>query len=154
MTQMLHWTKHTATYFENVNKAIKPFPALQVWSPLVCMPQASFACLIMLGHRIQGHNRERPPRGLKSWYLRANSNTFQCSPHTLQLGSMWTHPLLMQALTVEQMMPAIGTDSIPMNISKAVRNNAGGVYNHLLFFKVWHACMPCLSGALRPVHGP
>ena len=35
MTQMLHWTKHTATYFENVNKAIKPFPALQVWPPLV-----------------------------------------------------------------------------------------------------------------------
>ncbi|CAK0785452.1 hypothetical protein CVIRNUC_008661 [Coccomyxa viridis] len=69
MTQMLHWTKHTATYFENVNKAIKPFPALQ-------------------------------------------------------------------ALTVEQMMPAIGTESIPMNISKAVRNNAGGVYNHLLFFKI------------------
>ena len=54
---------------------------------------------------------------------------------------------------MEQMMPAIGTDSIPMNISKAVRNNAGGVYNHLLFFKVWQACMPCLSGALRPVHG-
>ena len=51
---------------------------------------------------------------------------------------------------MEQMMPAIGTDSIPMNISKAVRNNAGGVYNHLLFFKVWQACMPCLSGALRP----
>ena len=35
MTQMLHWTKHTATYFENVNKAIKPFPALQVRHPLV-----------------------------------------------------------------------------------------------------------------------
>ena len=35
MTQMLHWTKHTATYFENVNKAIKPFPALQVWFSLV-----------------------------------------------------------------------------------------------------------------------
>ena len=35
MTQMLHWTKHTATYFENVNKAIKPFPALQVRPPLV-----------------------------------------------------------------------------------------------------------------------
>ena len=29
-TQMLHWTKHLATYYENVNKAISPFPALQV----------------------------------------------------------------------------------------------------------------------------
>ena len=47
-------------------------------------------------------------------------------------------------------MPAIGTDSIPMNISKAVRNNAGGVYNHLLFFKVRQACMLCLLGALWP----
>jgi len=44
--------------------------------------------------------------------------------------------ILMQVLTVEQMMPAVGTSSVPMNISKAVRNNAGGVYNHLLFFKV------------------
>lgn len=41
----------------------------------------------------------------------------------------------MQVLTVEQMMPAVGTSAVPMNISKAVRNNAGGVYNHLLFFK-------------------
>ena len=32
-TQMLHWTKHLATYYENVNKAIMPFPALQVCSP-------------------------------------------------------------------------------------------------------------------------
>ncbi|CAL5224309.1 g6976 [Coccomyxa viridis] len=68
-TQMLHWSKHLATYYENVNKAIMPFPALQV-------------------------------------------------------------------LTVEQMMPAAGTSAVPMNISKAVRNNAGGVYNHLLFFKI------------------
>ena len=30
-TMMLHWSKHTATYIENVNKAIAPFPALQVW---------------------------------------------------------------------------------------------------------------------------
>ena len=55
---------------------------------------------------------------------------------------------------MEQMMPAIGTESIPMNISKAVRNNAGGVYNHLLFFKVWQAFMPCLPGAQWPNHGP
>ena len=55
---------------------------------------------------------------------------------------------------MEQMMPAIGTESIPMNISKAVRNNAGGVYNHLLFFKVWQAFMPCLPGAQWPIHGP
>ena len=30
-TMMLHWSKHTATYIENVNKDIAPFPALQVW---------------------------------------------------------------------------------------------------------------------------
>ena len=33
----IHWTKHTATYFENLNKAIVPFPELQVcaaaWQP-------------------------------------------------------------------------------------------------------------------------
>ena len=58
-------------------------------------------------------------------------------PRAVQIDNKMTHSLLMQALTVEQMMPAIGTGSIPMNISKAVRNNAGGVYNHLLFFKVW-----------------
>ena len=34
--------------------------------------------------------------------------------------------ILMQVLTVEEMMPAVGTNSVPMNISKAVRNNAGG----------------------------
>lgn len=33
-------------------------------------------------------------------------------------------------------MPVVGTGAVPMNISKAVKNNAGGVYNHLLFFKV------------------
>ena len=60
----------------------------------------------------------------------------------------------MQALTVEQMMPAIGTESIPMNISKAVRNNAGGVYNHLLFFKVWQALRAGLPGAQGPDDGP
>ena len=118
------------------------------------MPQASFACLTMLAYKFQACHHEREPRGLESQNLRANSNACQCLPLELQLGSKQTHPLLMQALTVEQMMPAIGTESIPMNISKAVRNNAGGVYNHLLFFKVWHACMPRFLGALRPVHGP
>ena len=29
-TQMLHWSKHLTTYYENLNKAIAPFPALQV----------------------------------------------------------------------------------------------------------------------------
>ena len=28
-TQMLHWTKHTATYFADLNAAIAPFPELQ-----------------------------------------------------------------------------------------------------------------------------
>lgn len=41
-------------------------------------------------------------------------------------------------LTVEEMMPAVGTSAVPKNISTAVKNNAGGVYNHLLFFKVQH----------------
>ena len=43
---------------------------------------------------------------------------------------------IMQVLTVEQMMPVVGTSAVPKNISTAVKNNAGGVYNHLLFFKV------------------
>ena len=30
-TQMLHWSKHLTTYYENLNKAIAPFPALQVY---------------------------------------------------------------------------------------------------------------------------
>lgn len=29
-TVEIHWTKHTATYFKNLNEAIMPFPALQV----------------------------------------------------------------------------------------------------------------------------
>ena len=47
MTQMLHWTKHTATYFENVNKAIKPFPALQVMASTchLSMHASGFTCM-------------------------------------------------------------------------------------------------------------
>ena len=33
-------------------------------------------------------------------------------------------------------MPLMGTDAVPKNISTVVKNNAGGIYNHLLFFKV------------------
>ncbi len=44
---------------------------------------------------------------------------------------------MVQVLTVQQMMPVVGTSAVPKNVSAMVKNNAGGVYNHLLFFKVF-----------------
>ena len=49
---------------------------------------------------------------------------------------------MMQVLTVEQMMPVVGTSAVPKNVSAMVKNNAGGVYNHLLFFKVFATTSP------------
>lgn len=47
-TQMLHWTKHTATYFENLNHAIAPFPQLQVRPSPGLFADASFVCSVNL----------------------------------------------------------------------------------------------------------
>ena len=37
----------------------------------------------------------------------------------------------------------MGTSTIPANLTTLVRNNAGGAYNHLLFFKVPEANLIC-----------
>ena len=63
MTQMLHWTKHTATYFENVNKAIKPFPTLQVGLHTSGSIHGLWpvACLTMLADWIKRRHHQRRP---------------------------------------------------------------------------------------------
>ena len=37
----------------------------------------------------------------------------------------------------------MGTSNIPANLTRLIRNNAGGAYNHLLFFKVHIADLIC-----------
>ena len=59
--------------------------------------------------------------------------------HTRCVSSLLS---MMQVLTVEQMMPVVGTSAVPKNVSAMVKNNAGGVYNHLLFFKVTATISP------------
>ena len=48
-------------------------------------------------------------------------------------------PYPLQTYSLEALLPLIGTSTIPKNITTAVRNNAGGAYNHLLFFEVCSA---------------
>lgn len=54
----------------------------------------------------------------------------------------------LQNMSLEAFVPLIGTSRIPQNISTAVRNNAGGAYNHLLFFKVCSAQAAHASAAI------
>ena len=53
-TQMLHWTKHLQAYYENTNKAIAPFPKLQVRAqpllPWICFCAAGLSIAAALGH--------------------------------------------------------------------------------------------------------
>ena len=37
----------------------------------------------------------------------------------------------------------MGTSNIPANLTRLIRNSAGGAYNHLLFFKVRIADLIC-----------
>ena len=62
-TMMLHWSKHTATYIENVNKAVAPFPALQVWlwSQSKGMPTFHKVCLALRRHKYFCMWRHRCP---------------------------------------------------------------------------------------------
>lgn len=56
-----------------------------------------------------------------------------------------------------QILMELNTSAIPANISKTVRNNAGGAWNHLSYFKVGSAggSCACRQSALqskRPYH--
>jgi len=177
-TQMLHWSKHLTTYYENLNKAIAPFPALQVCLlSLSCKrkscpcsakdlvtflhPEVTHPSLSMCLHAVSGplpclglvheqllHSVHFTAPTQLQCVLGHNELGTKCGPQRIRMDQRTADladadraiavnfAILMQVLTVEQMMPAVGTSSVPMNISKAVRNNAGGVYNHLLFFKV------------------
>jgi hypothetical protein len=46
-----------------------------------------------------------------------------------------TTVLVAQSSSLLQILMALNTSAIPMNISKTVRNNAGGAWNHLSYFK-------------------
>lgn len=46
-----------------------------------------------------------------------------------------------QSLSLEQLLAY--TDSFPEEIQTPVKNNAGGVFNHIFFFsKLWNTCLP------------
>ena len=46
-----------------------------------------------------------------------------------------------QSSTLMQILMELNTSAIPANISKTVRNNAGGAWNHLSYFKVRSAAL-------------
>lgn len=43
---------------------------------------------------------------------------------------------VLQSSSLASILMELGSSAIPANISKTVRNNAGGAWNHLLYFKV------------------
>lgn len=60
----------------------------------------------------------------------------QTTPACVKSTEQPLPPCYLQTYFLEALIPLIGTSTIPKNITTAVRNNAGGAYNHLLFFKV------------------
>ena len=60
-----------------------------------------------------------------------------------------------QSSSLLEILLALNTSAIPMNISKTVRNNAGGAWNHLCYFKVRSllATGMALSSAQHQAHG-
>ena len=60
----------------------------------------------------------------------------QTTPACVKSTEQPLPPCSLQTYSLEALIPLIGNSTIPKNITTAVRNNAGGAYNHLLFFKV------------------
>lgn len=59
--------------------------------------------------------------------------------------------LCMQTSSLQSLLAALNTSEIPANITKTVRNNAGGAWNHLLYFRTLQAPTSLTNASMNSV---
>lgn len=134
-TNNIHFTKHLATYYTNLNTAASTNSSLAVCSYCSSPTQEMPSNVIQLTltrdlllfcsyPRKQASICAARVVDLLFEFVVADSDAPQSIP--------W-----LQMMKLEAIIPALN-----MGTPKAIRNNAGGIFNHLIFFKVMLLSFP------------